>query len=64
MELSERGDWVVAKYILPWSTILYPFRGQGQRGLNQLHFEKSLQLIPTENYWSKVTPTRTEKHPW
>lgn len=26
MELGERGDWVVAKYILPWPTILYPFR--------------------------------------
>ena len=47
MELSERGAWVVAKYILSWSTILYPFRGQGQRGLNQLHFEKTLQLFLT-----------------
>lgn len=41
MQLGECGDWVVAKYILPWSTILYPFRGQGQRGLNHLHFEKN-----------------------
>lgn len=64
MELGERGDWVVAKYILPWPTILYPFRGQGQRELNHLHFEKTLQLILTENSWSKVMPLVTEKHPW